>query len=116
MYKDTHITPDKEIVEGQTEKKLTNAAIGDTINFKVTIPIPDTTEYNNYKFVMNDTLSKGLTFKEITSIKIDNIEQIVTTDAKTADGKIDAADLTANLTNVEASIHQHSVQRKMHYQ
>lgn len=107
--KDTHLTPEKKIVEGQSRVDDNNAAIGDDVFYEIKLPIPDTTEYSTFKLVMNDTMSKGLTFKEITSIKIVDDEQIVAADTAslTTAGKIQAADLASGekeLTNVFAKI------------
>lgn len=44
---------------------------GDTITYTITSKVPDVSGYNNgYVFKINDTLSAGLTFKELTSVKI----------------------------------------------
>ena len=104
--KDTHLTPDKKIVEGANKVDANNVAIGDEVKYEITVDIPDTTEYNRYKMVMNDTMSKGLTFKEITSIKIGNDEMILATDEATSDGKITAEDLASelSLTNMYVSL------------
>lgn len=46
---------------------------GDTITYTITSKVPDVSGYNNgYVFKINDTLSAGLTFKELTSVKIDD--------------------------------------------
>lgn len=46
-----------------TDNHWNNAAIGDTVPFKITSRVPDMDGYDSYWFVVNDTLSKGLTFK-----------------------------------------------------
>lgn len=44
---------------------------GDTITYTITSKVPDVSGYNKgYVFKINDTLSEGLTFKELTSVKI----------------------------------------------
>ena len=44
---------------------------GDTITYTITSKVPDVSGYNKgYVFKINDTLSAGLTFKELTSVKI----------------------------------------------
>lgn len=73
--KDTVLTPDKEILEGtgqsQQKVKAGTAAVGDTVNFEVTIPVPDTTAYkDHFWFIMNDQLPAGLTFTGITSVTV----------------------------------------------
>ena len=46
---------------------------GDTITYTITSKVPDVSGYNNgYVFKINDTLSAGLTFKKLTSVKIDD--------------------------------------------
>lgn len=57
-------TLDKDIVETSGDVKQNQASVGDTITFKLTSSVPDLRNkgYNKYCFVMNDTLSKGLTY------------------------------------------------------
>jgi len=52
----------KVIVEDSTEKKANQAAIGDTVTYKITVPVPDMTGYSKYYYIVDDTLSKGLTY------------------------------------------------------
>lgn len=42
----------------------TSVDIGDDIDFKLTATVPDMANYNDYTFVIRDTLSDGLTFKD----------------------------------------------------
>jgi len=44
--------------------KNNNAAVGDSVDFKITSNVPEMTGYEKYYFVVTDTLSKGLTFQE----------------------------------------------------
>lgn len=54
--------------------KYNTASIGDTIEFKLTSKVPDMTGYSKYFFVVNDTMSKGLTFDpKSLKIKIDGV-------------------------------------------
>lgn len=62
---------DKKIIDEDANKaidgdnkKTDTAAIGDTIEYEVTGKVPDTTGYTYYYYVLNDTLSKGLTLQE----------------------------------------------------
>lgn len=60
---------DKVIDEGSGV--TSNAvSIGDTVAFKITSAVPDTSEFTTYNFTVNDTLSAGLTFDAITSVKV----------------------------------------------
>ena len=75
------VTDEKEIVSdtlGQDGDEVNeiggdsdNVSIGDTVNYQITAKIPATADdnYNYYYFVINDTLSDGLTFTE-GSIKV----------------------------------------------
>ena len=67
-------TVDKNIKEGDTIVKANDASIGDTINYEVTSKVPDMTGYTKYFFVLNDTMSKGLTFKDDVKVKIGEAE------------------------------------------
>lgn len=56
---------DKKIVEeGDTLVEANEASIGDSVNYKITSTVPNMKGYNAYIFVMQDTLSKGLTFND----------------------------------------------------
>ena len=69
--KDTSLTPDKEILGGETNVKAGTAAIGDTVTFQVAIDVPDTTNYkDHFIFVMNDKLDPGMTFMSVKDVKI----------------------------------------------
>jgi len=55
--------------------KVDNVSIGDTVTFTITSKVPaHSTDYDYYYFIINDTLSNGLTFKEITSVKVGDTE------------------------------------------
>ena len=79
---------EKKIVsdDGQTLVDSNTATIGDEIAFQVEGTIPDATYYDHYYYVLNDTLSAGLTFQN-------NV--VVYLAAKTADGFADEVKLTA---------------------
>lgn len=71
--------------------KYNNTAIGDQVPYVVTTQVPDMTGYTKYYFVLNDILSKGLTFNNDVAIQIGDdrltkdTDYTVTTSA-TADG------------------------------
>lgn len=65
-------TVDKNIKDNGETTKVNEASIGDTINYEVTSKVPDMTGYTKYFFVMNDTLSKGLTYNDDMVIKVGN--------------------------------------------
>lgn len=74
---------------------------GDTITYTITSKVPDVSGYNKgYVFKINDTLSAGLTFKELTSVKIGNSDLGKTnyTLINPVDG--DAQSLTLELKNM----------------
>ena len=58
------------------------ASIGDSVPFKITSTVPDMTGYQNYFFVVNDTLSKGLTYNEDLAISIDGYSGTVSKDVQ----------------------------------
>lgn len=63
-------TIDKKIVEDDEDKTNNNAAVGDTVKFKLTSKVPDMDGYEKYFFIVHDTMSKGLTFQDDVAIKI----------------------------------------------
>ena len=70
--KNTTVSVDKIITGGSGENnplsdsdgKVDTAAIGDTINYEITADLPDTTGFKEYYYVIEDTLSKGLTLEK----------------------------------------------------
>lgn len=54
------VEPDKKIKEDNTGKEFNEASIGDVIDYQLSGTIPDMTGYNNFKYVLVDTASKGL--------------------------------------------------------
>ncbi len=63
-------TIDKNIKEGDNTSKTGEASIGDDITYVLESKVPDMTGYSRYYFIINDTLSKGLTYKQIDSVKV----------------------------------------------
>lgn len=63
-------TVDKKVQVDGTGKDATDAKIGDTLTFTLTSTIPDMSAYSTYTFNFKDTLSKGLTFGQVTSVKV----------------------------------------------
>lgn len=63
-------TVDKNIKDDGETTKVNEASIGDTINYEVTSKVPDMTGYTKYFFVLNDTMSKGLTFNNDVAVTI----------------------------------------------
>lgn len=63
-------TVDKKVQVNGTGKDATDAKIGDTLTFTLTSTIPDMSAYSTYTFNFKDTLSKGLTFNQVDSVKV----------------------------------------------
>ena len=79
-----------------TDGKGTAVNVGDTVNFKLTSNVPDTNGYETYKFIITDTLSKGLTLNTSDgtcpfTVKVGetNVELIEADDAEGVDGTAD---------------------------
>ena len=73
VAKDTGITPDKKILGASgVTVAADSAAIGDKVDFEVTITVPNTKKYvDHFVFHMNDKLPAGLTFFGLNAVKID---------------------------------------------
>lgn len=71
-------TVDKKVQVGSTGKDVTDAKIGDTLTFTLTSTIPDMSAYDTYTFNFKDTLSKGLTFGQVTSVTVDGVTNPLT--------------------------------------
>ena len=71
-------TVDKKVQVNGTGKDATDAKIGDTLTFTLTSTIPDMSAYDTYTFNFKDTLSKGLTFGQVTSVKVEGANSPLT--------------------------------------
>lgn len=70
---DKNIDGTKDTDDATTgDVKYNNAAVGDQVPYKLTSKVPDMTGYKKYYFVVNDTLSKGLTFNNDVTITVGN--------------------------------------------
>lgn len=72
---DTNVTVNMKsnyptVVKKVNEKNADDVNIGDTVTYTLTSKVPDMTGYTSYVFSFKDTLSAGLTFKEITSVTV----------------------------------------------
>lgn len=81
---------DKVIVKNNKEWVGTTERVGDTVTFKLTSQVPLTVGYLNtaekpYHFSIGDTMSKGLTFQQVTSVTIGNKTLTKADDGATAD-------------------------------
>lgn len=57
-----------------TEKEYTTKSIGDIVPFEVDTKVPTVTGFSTYFFVLNDTMSKGLTFNNDVKVYINGVE------------------------------------------
>ncbi len=58
------------VVKKVNGEGATHAKIGDPLTFTLTSTIPDMSAYSTYTFNFKDTLSKGLTFNQVDSVKV----------------------------------------------
>lgn len=78
-------TPTIDKTAGDEDKDWTDAQIGDSVPFNVTVQVPNTEGMNmgSYTFKVTDQMSDGLTFDaDSVSIKIGNVELTKDTDYK----------------------------------
>lgn len=85
------------VVKKVNDKVADDVNIGDTVTYTLTSKVPDMTGYTSYVFNFKDTLSAGLTFKEITSVTVGE-----TTITKVDEGQ--EANNTYTLTHVGQNI------------
>ena len=66
-------TVDKKVQVNGNGADTADAKIGDTLTFTLTSTIPDMSAYDTYTFNFKDTLSKGLTYGDITSVTVEGV-------------------------------------------
>ena len=67
-------TVDKKVQVNGSGADTADAKIGDTLTFTLTSTIPDMSAYDTYTFNFKDTLSKGLTYGDITSVTVEGVD------------------------------------------
>lgn len=60
----------KNILEGTEKVKNNTASVGDKIQYQLDSVVPDMTGYNQYYFVVEDTMSEGITFNQDITVTI----------------------------------------------
>lgn len=95
------------VVKKVNNKNADDVNIGDTVTYTLTSKVPDMTGYTSYVFNFKDTLSAGLTFKEITSVKVGSGENVQNVTAGTGDNTYtlthDGQNITITMNNFLAS-------------
>ena len=95
------------VVKTVNDKVADDVNIGDTVTYTLTSKVPDMTGYTSYVFNFKDTLSAGLTFKEITSVTVGSGENVQNVTAGTGDNTYtltqDGQNITITMNNFLAS-------------
>ena len=95
------------VVKKVNDKNADDVNIGDTVTYTLTSKVPDMTGYTSYVFNFKDTLSAGLTFKEITSVTVGSGENVQNVTAGTGDNTYtlthDGQNITITMNNFLAS-------------
>ena len=63
---------EKKIDENGTKVDLNEVFVGDKVSYVLTSDVPSMDGYNKYFFVINDTMSEGLTFNNDVVVKLNN--------------------------------------------
>lgn len=88
------------VVKKVNGENATSAKIGDTLTFTLTSTIPDMSAYDTYTFNFKDTLSKGLTFGQVDSVKVGDTTLTKDTDYTVATSTVsDSTLLTVTMLN-----------------
>ncbi len=85
----------------------TSVNVGDKVDFKLTSKVPNMTGYDTYKYIVNDTMSSGLTFNDDVVVKINGTTLSTTDYTVTKNGQsftITIADLTKYSEGAEIEI------------
>ena len=86
------------VVKKVNDKTADDVNIGDTVTYTLTSKVPDMTGYTSYVFNFKDTLSAGLTFKEITSVTVGAGENVQNVTEGTGDNTYRLAQTGQNIT------------------
>lgn len=86
------------VVKKVNDKTADDVNIGDTVTYTLTSKVPDMTGYTSYVFNFKDTLSAGLTFKEITSVTVGSGENVQNVTEGTGDNTYTLAQTGQNIT------------------
>lgn len=106
-------TVDKKVQVNGTGKDATDAKIGDTLTFTLTSTIPDMSAYNTYTFNFKDTLSKGLTFGQVDSVKVGDTALTTDTDYTVATAPADNGKTLLTVTMKNFKNQQANVGKKI---
>lgn len=106
-------TVDKKVQVDGTGKDATDAKIGDTLKFTLTSTIPDMSAYSTYTFNFKDTLSKGLTFGQVDSVKVGDTALTTDTDYTVATAPADNGKTLLTVTMKNFKNQQANVGKKI---
>lgn len=106
-------TVDKKVQVDGTGKDATDAKIGDTLTFTLTSTIPDMSAYSTYTFNFKDTLSKGLTFEQVDSVKVGDTALTTNTDYTVATAPADNGKTLLTVTMKNFKNQQANVGKKI---
>ena len=70
QIKSQSMSLDKYIVSGNAEVKANNAAMGDTVNYRLESQLSEMDGYEAYTFIVHDELDAGLTFNNDVAVKV----------------------------------------------
>lgn len=87
------------VVKKVNGEGATHAQIGDTLTFTLTSTIPDMSAYNKYTFKFKDTLSKGLSFDQVESVKVGDTTLTENTDYTVTRPTVTDNTLTVDMLN-----------------
>lgn len=88
------------VVKKVNGESATSAKIGDPLTFTLTSTIPDMSAYSTYTFNFKDTLSKGLTFNQVDSVKVGDTTLVKDTDYTVTTSTVsDSTLLTVTMLN-----------------
>lgn len=91
------------VVKKVNGESATSAKIGDPLTFTLTSTIPDMSAYSTYTFNFKDTLSKGLTFNQVDSVKVGDTTLVKDTDYTVTTSTVsDSTLLTVTMLNFKA--------------
>ena len=95
---------DKNDMPFEKEDDKDSVEIGETVTYTITGKVPDTTGFDEYSYVIKDTMSDGLTLNRNIAVTIGGTAASITPTYTEADGRTNGFSLTIPVTDYQTQV------------